>query len=93
MAGYLADSIGSELVESAVDRLEAIIAQIVTLEDLGYTNHFSPGYCEWNVAGQHQLFSLLPKAMCGITLTPSALMIPMLDEEHVILAGNRHEPA
>ncbi|MCK7538940.1 MAG: hypothetical protein MZV63_52410 [Marinilabiliales bacterium] len=41
------------------------------------TNRFSPGYCGWDVAEQHKLFSFFKDNFCGITLTESALMNPV----------------
>lgn len=85
--GYVADTIGSEIVEAAVDHIEEIINQEAQKQNLGCTNRFSPGYCEWHVSEQHKLFTLLPECVCGITLTDSALMVPMKSVSGIIGLG------
>ncbi|NSW95142.1 MAG: methionine synthase, partial [Bacteroidales bacterium] len=56
-------------------------------EGLNITNRFSPGYCGWDVAEQHKLFSLLPGNFCKIRLTESALMDPIKSVSGIIGAG------
>jgi hypothetical protein len=78
---------GSEVVERTADWLEKrLIEQIVPL-GWSSTNRYSPGYCDWHVAEQHSLFSLLPEGFCGITLTPSALMVPIKSISGIIGLG------
>ncbi|KAA3611211.1 MAG: hypothetical protein D8M58_14665 [Calditrichaeota bacterium] len=74
---YVADTIGSELVELAIDWMEQNICGM--LEGLNYkhSNRFSPGYCGWPLKDQHTLFSFLPQNFCGINLHESALMSPI----------------
>ena len=85
--GYVADTIGSEIVERAADWLEDRVIDHAI--GLGYytTSRFSPGFCEWDVSEQHALFSLFPQASCGITLTESALMLPVKSVSGVIGMG------
>ena len=85
--GYVVDCLGSEIVESAADWLEDKLAGTLSVYQLSITNRFSPGYCGWNVREQHKLFSLLPANFCGITLTESALMLPMKSVSGVIGIG------
>ena len=54
---------------------------------LGATRRFSPGYCGWSVAEQQELFSFLPDAFCGVTLTPSSLMIPVKTVSGIVGLG------
>lgn len=77
LTGYIADQIASEIVESWVDVIESELEKYVNQSGLKITNRYSPGYCGWNVSDQHNLFSLLPEKFCGISLTESALMIPI----------------
>jgi len=55
---------------------------------LHITNRFSPGYCGWNVKEQHKLFQLLPPKFCGISLSDSALMIPIKSISGIIGMGD-----
>lgn len=87
LAGYVADVIGSEVVEAAADLIEQEINKEAGLSGYNCSNRLSPGYCEWNVSDQHNLFSLLPKNFCGIKLTDSALMVPIKSVSGIIGIG------
>jgi hypothetical protein len=77
LRGYVYDIVGSEIVEAAGDLMQADLAKNILESDKKITNRFSPGYCGWDVAEQHNLFKLIPENYCGIHLTPSALMDPV----------------
>lgn len=77
LKGYVYDVIGSEIVETAGDLLQADLASNIKGSGKKITNRFSPGYCGWDVAEQHNLFKLIPENYCGIHLTLSALMDPV----------------
>jgi len=85
--GYVFDLLGSTIVESATDLLQAEIKRTALSEGLLITNRFSPGYCKWSVADQHKLFSFFPKDCCGINLTDSALMHPIKSVSGIIGLG------
>ena len=87
MQGFVVDAIASELVEQASMWLEKKIAESVKPKEWSLTNRYSPGYCDWSVSDQHSLFSLLPPGFCGITLTQSALMVPVKSLSGVIGVG------
>ena len=76
LAGYIIDIIGSEMAEGTADWLEAKIVKAEKAAGNSCSNRYSPGYCGWDVAEQHKLFSFLPDNFCGISLTESALMVP-----------------
>lgn len=88
LKGYIVDTIGSEIVESAADLLEIKLQEIVSEKGLKLTNRYSPGYCGWAVKEQHKLFSLLPVNFCGVSLTESALMIPIKSVSGIIGLGS-----
>ncbi|HNT93837.1 MAG: hypothetical protein H6545_02300 [Bacteroidales bacterium] len=77
LRGYVYDVIGSEVVENAADRMQEALRASVAARGMNITNRFSPGYCGWDVAEQHKLFSFFKDNYCGITLTASALMNPI----------------
>ncbi|HUX94805.1 MAG TPA: vitamin B12 dependent-methionine synthase activation domain-containing protein [Bacteroidales bacterium] len=77
LKGYILDIIGSLIVDTAADLMQDDLALSAGLTGQKITNRYSPGYCGWNVAEQHKLFSLLPDNFCRITLTESALMFPV----------------
>jgi hypothetical protein len=87
VTGFIIDTIGSEAVERVADFLESKLLEELAPESLRITNRFSPGYCDWHVSEQQNLFSLLPQNFCGIDLTPSSLMIPIKSVSGIIGIG------
>jgi len=87
LRGYVYDVIGSEVVEAAADRMQEELRTNMAATGKGITNRFSPGYCGWDVAEQHKLFSFFRDNFCGITLTESALMNPVKSVSGIIGIG------
>lgn len=87
VTGFVADMIASEAVEAAMDVIQNDLEEKYQQQGLRLTNRYSPGYCGWHVSEQQKLFSLLPPQFCGITLTPSSLMVPIKSVSGVIGAG------
>jgi len=85
--GYIADVVGSEIVESAMDKIQNDLEQKMESKGWHITDRYSPGYCGWTVSEQHKLFSFFPKDFCGISLTESSLMQPMKSVSGVIGIG------
>lgn len=94
---YLANELGTIIVEKTADCMEELLQQQLTPKGLKRTNRFSPGYCGWKVAEQPLLFSLfgnksdnaeLPTP-CGINLTDSCLMLPIKSVSGVIGIGHK----
>ena len=87
LLGYVYDVIGSIGVEMALDIMHGEIEQVMANKGLGTTNRFSPGYCDWDVAEQQNLFSFFPENCCGITLSSSSLMDPVKSVSGIIGTG------
>jgi hypothetical protein len=87
LRGYIYDVIGSEVVERAADLMQEELKEELLLTGRHITNRFSPGYCGWDVAEQHKLFSFFNDNFCAITLTESALMNPIKSVSGVIGTG------
>jgi len=87
VAGFVADTIGSVAVDAVANWLAAEIQTRAEANGDAVTNHYSPGYCDWNVAEQQHLFALLPPGFCGVRLTPSSLMVPIKSISGVIGLG------
>ncbi len=87
LEGYVADVIGSTIVEKAMDVIHSELKKSLRLMNINCTNRYSPGYCNWDVAEQQKLFSFLPPNFCGITLTSSSLMIPVKSVSGIIGIG------
>lgn len=84
---YVMDVIGSVIADKTVEKLQEEILAIFKESDIGITDSFSPGYCNWSVAEQQKLFSLLPENFCGIALSASSLMHPIKSVSGIIGIG------
>lgn len=84
---YIADIIASLIVEKATDQLQGYLEKRTLAEQKQITHRYSPGYCNWNVAEQHMLFSLLPEKFCGVSLNKAALMNPIKSVSGIIGIG------
>jgi hypothetical protein len=87
MTGFVVDTVGSIVVDSAMDCIQQKLKKEMAAAGLNITNRYSPGYCGWDVSDQFQLFSLFPENFCGITLTDTALMNPIKSVSGVIGIG------
>lgn len=88
LKSFLIDTAASVAAECTANVLHDHIGLAMAQRGLKITNRYSPGYCNWSVAEQHRLFSLLPKGFCGIRLTESALMIPIKSISGIIGIGS-----
>ena len=79
---FIADAMGSVIAEACVNNIAGELA-----ENNNCTYPYSPGYCNWKLTEQALLFSLLPDAPCGITLTESCLMVPIKSTSGIIGIG------
>ena len=84
---YIADTVASSVTEALADYLHDFIGKKMLTDDMYITNRYSPGYCNWSVAEQQILFSLLPENFCGVKLTESSLMIPIKSISGIIGIG------
>mgnify|MGYP006290639331 CR=1 FL=1 len=87
MYSYVLDVIGSVTVDKAMDKIQDAVKARMKQQGLGISDRFSPGYCEWNVADQQKLFSLLPSNFCGVELSDSSLMDPIKSVSGIIGIG------
>ncbi len=73
---YVLDAMGSLAVESVVNQFQEAMRETYKTRNMNVTLRFSPGYCDWAVTGQKQLFSLFEKHHTGVRLSDSCLMNP-----------------
>jgi len=85
--GYIADVLGSVIVESAMNKVHALLAEEMLAKGSGTTNRYSPGYCGWNVSEQQKLFKLIPHGLCAVSLSESSLMNPIKSVSGIIGIG------
>ena len=77
LRAYIHDVTGTMVVEKAADMMLRELSRTMEAVECNITNRFSPGYCGWDLADQHKLFSFLRDNCCRVTLTESALMTPV----------------
>jgi hypothetical protein len=87
VSGHFIDTAASVAVEKATEILHDHIGSVMAQRGLHITNRFSPGYCGWSVAEQYRLFSFFHEGFCGISLTDSALMLPIKSVSGIIGIG------
>lgn len=89
LEGYVADLIGTAIVEWVADQVHQTIREKAAIRGLKVTNRYSPGYCSWGVEEQQKLFRLIPPESCGITLSDSSLMSPIKSVSGIIGIGSK----
>jgi hypothetical protein len=87
LEGLIVDLIGSEIAEGVAEKVHRQIEEDVAASGLRATNRYSPGYCNWPVSDQQQLFALMEGNHCGVSLTPSSLMVPIKSVSGIIGVG------
>lgn len=70
------DSVGSGAVESLAEYVNDLLCQHGLSAGVKVTNRISPGYADWDVAEQEQLFRLCPGAPAGVSLNAACVMTP-----------------
>jgi hypothetical protein len=70
------DAVGSELAEMVAKGLEAEWSAHAHGLGLQCSRRFSPGYCDWALAGQGVIHASLDAERLGVHLTPHFVMIP-----------------
>lgn len=70
------DAVGSELAEMLADELESEWRDHAEGRGLQCSRRFSPGYCDWPLAGQRVIARSLDAERLGVQLTPRCVMLP-----------------
>jgi len=74
---YVLDAIGSISAENIVEQYYQHIAKEAEKERRGVTLRFSPGYCDWPLDQQRNLFAVFyDNSPVNVTLSESCLMSP-----------------
>lgn len=89
LKGYITDTFGSLVAEKASDYIQKKLEAELRKQGLLITNRYSPGYCNWQLNDQKQLFRLLPENHCGISLSESCLMQPIKSVSGIIGIGEK----
>lgn len=87
LKSYIVDIFGSLMAEKTIDYIQNNLEKDMLETGLHISNRYSPGYCNWEVNDQKQLFGLLPDNECNILLTDSCLMLPIKSVSGIIGIG------
>ncbi len=89
----LLDAAGSAAAEEAANRLSARIVGETAKKPGNVSCRISPGYGQWLLAAQKQLFELLPHERAGVSLAPSLMMIPRKSISFAMWIGTPDRPS
>ena len=81
------DSIGSVSTEKVADQVQNEIKKVAEAEELCTSRRFSPGYCDWTIRQQKEIFRALDGNTAGIHLTRECLMLPRKSMSGIIGIG------
>lgn len=87
LESYVMDAIGSSAVEKIAELLEAEIRKTASTEGLCISRRFSPGYCDWSIRQQKELFRMVDGGSVGVRLTAGYLMIPQKSISGIVGIG------
>ncbi len=76
LEAVLLDSAGSVAVEEVADYIENVISENARKEGEKTSPRASPGYGEWKISNQKNLFELLRPERIGVALKKSMMMSP-----------------
>lgn len=76
LQGTVLDAIGSIAAEHSAELAEDNIKHMVEIQGLCISRRFSPGYCDWAVNQQQQLFGILGDDTAEVSITDQYLMLP-----------------
>ncbi len=88
LEAYIVDMMGSMIVERAMNLIQEKMEAHFLIESLRISQRYSPGYCNWALVSQKEIFALLPENNCGISLTESSLMLPIKSVSGIIGVGS-----
>ena len=81
------DAIGSSAVEGLVDLVYSRINEEASDIGLSISRRFSPGYCDWDLKQQKELFEAVDGNAVEVRLTDQGLMIPQKSISGIIGIG------
>jgi hypothetical protein len=76
LAAVVLDAIGSAAAEATARYANERIDEMAAAVGLKTSCRASPGYGDWDVKEQKNLFELVPAERIGVTLTASSMMVP-----------------
>ncbi len=82
------DALGSVAVDEVAEYVAERIDDIAKRHGLETSRRFSPGYCDWTIRQQKELFRVVDATLAGVSLTEGFLMIPQKSISGIIGIGS-----
>jgi hypothetical protein len=89
LEAFVTDAMGSLTVENAMNNIQTQLEKAVMEDDLRISNRYSPGYCNWPLSGQRELFEFMKNLPVQVSLTESCLMLPIKSVSGIIGIGKQ----
>jgi len=74
---FMLDAAGSLCVEMVADLFQVHVSECAKRQSKCISMRFSPGYCDWQVAGQRLIFNALDGSTAGVSLNDHDVMVPL----------------
>ncbi|RLC96418.1 MAG: hypothetical protein DRI40_03225 [Chloroflexi bacterium] len=87
LQSYVLDAIGSEAVEEVAQYVEDMTRETARADGLVIGKRVSPGYCDWDISQQNEIFKMLDATSLGVQLTDQCLMVPQKSISGIIGIG------
>jgi len=81
------DAVGTVAVESLSRDIRNLVCQEANEQYLKTTRYFSPGYGDWDISQQKDIFKIIPTNKIGVSLTESYMMVPQKSLSWIIGIG------
>lgn len=82
------DAIGSVSIDKMAEYIKMQVEDIAKQEGMFISPRLSPGYCDWSIRQQKEIFNIVNAEHTGITLTQDYVMVPQKSVSGVIGIGS-----
>ena len=83
------DAVGTVAVESLSRYIRNLVCQEAKEQFFKTTRYFSPGYGDWDISQQKDIFKIIPTNKIGVSLTESCMILPRKSLSWIIGMGKR----
>ena len=81
------DAVGTVAVGNLSRDIRSLVCQEAKEHNFKTTRYFSPGYGDWDISQQKNIFEIIPACKIGAKLTNSFMMVPKKSSSWVIGIG------
>ena len=81
------DAVATVAIEALSKYVRNLICQEAKDRNLQITRYFSPGYGDWDISQQKDIFKIIPTNKIGVSLTESCMILPRKSLSWIIGIG------